>query len=188
MLIDLTLELTPELIAASESGRHKAPAGHLGTHFDVMDCVFPLDYTSRAGVVFDVQKIGTSRDIEISDIDLSLVKKDMFVGFSVGFLDALGYNHEQYFRAHPQLSVELIDALLDRGISIIGLDFAGVRHDPAHTPMDQHCADHGVFIVENLCGFQQILKGNDHAFFTANTYPVRASGITGLPCRVIASV
>ena len=110
------------------------------------------------------------------------------LGFSVGFLDALGYNHEQYFRAHPQLSVELIDALLDRGISIIGLDFAGVRHDPAHTPMDQHCADHGVFIVENLCGFQQILKGNDHALFTANTYPVRARGITGLPCRVIASV
>ena len=53
MKLDLTLCITPEMLR----GNSTAPAGHMGTHFDVMDKVFPLDYTCRRGVVFDVSGV-----------------------------------------------------------------------------------------------------------------------------------
>ena len=52
--------------------------------------------------------------------------------------------------------------------------------------MDQHCADRGVFIVENLCNLGEVLeKGN---LFKANVYPMNYAEMTGLPCRVVADV
>ena len=37
MLIDLTLDVTPGMIASARENEEKARSGHLGTHFDVMD-------------------------------------------------------------------------------------------------------------------------------------------------------
>ena len=92
----------------------------------------------------------------------------------------------KYFTEHPQLSNELIEELLKKKVSIIGVDFAGVRRGKELTPMDQHCADCGVFIIENLCNLKKLLK-ND-GLFIANTYPMNYANMTGLPCRVVAEI
>lgn len=185
MLIDITLKLTPEILAATQNAEAKINSGHLGTHFDVMNKEFPLEYTKRDGIVFDVRHI-EGRDIEADDIDLSLVRRGMFVAFCAGFVERVGYGTKIYCDEHPQLSDALIDALLEREISIIGLDFAGIRRDPEHPTKDQYCADHGVFVVENLCGLASLVEHGGR--FTANTYPMSYAGLTGLPCRVIAEV
>ncbi len=160
-------------------------SGHLGTHFDVMNKVFPLEYTRRKAVVFDVSDI-KNRDIALSDIDINLVKKDMFVAFYSGFIHEIPYGNKEYFSSHPQLSDRLIDALLEQKISIIGIDFAGVRRGKEHTPKDQYCAEKGVFIVENLYNLKSVLTVNN--LFIANTYPINFTGMTGLLCRVVAEV
>ena len=49
--------------------------------------------------------------------------------------------------------------------------------------MDQHCADNGVFIVENLFNLKAVLGR-----CVINTYPMNFSDMTGLPCRVIAEL
>lgn len=183
MLIDITLKLTPKMITDPQG--NPALAGHWGTHFDVMDKVFPLDYTQRDGLVFDVSGI-TGRDIEASDIDLSAVKQNMFIAFYTGFIDKISYGEPGYFTQHPQLSNELIRALVEKGISIIGIDFAGVRRGKEHVPVDQQCADKGVFVIENLCDLDVVLEKG--GLFTACTYPMNFAGMTGLPCRVIANV
>lgn len=183
MLIDITLPLTPKMIA--DPMGNPSLAGHWGTHFDVMDKEFPLDYTQREALVFDVSGI-TDRDIEVSDVDLSAVKQNMFVAFYTGFINQVGYGEPGYFTQHPQLSNDLIQALLEKGISIIGIDFAGVRRGKEHIPVDQHCADTGVFVIENLCDLDVVLEKG--GFFTACTYPMNFAGMTGLPCRVIATV
>ena len=41
----------------AQGNEKKAIAGHLGTHFDVMNKEFPLEYTRRAGIVFDVSSV-----------------------------------------------------------------------------------------------------------------------------------
>jgi kynurenine formamidase len=187
MFIDLTVQITPELIASARENEQKAREGHLGTHFDVMNKEFPLAYVERKAVVFDVSAV-RERDIFATDINLALVEADMFVAFYSGFIEEHPYGSRTYFFDHPQLADELIDQLLERQVSIIGIDFAGVRRGAEHTPKDQYCADRGVFIVENLCNLQSVLGGKRAAEFTANTYPVKQTGITGLPCRVVAKV
>ncbi len=180
MKIDITLKITPEI--AAKGNEKKELAGHLGTHFDVMDKVFPLDYTERKAIVFDVSHI-TDRDIEIADIEAEKFFENAFVAFYTGYSDREEYGTQKYFKEHPQLSYELIDMLVEKKISIIGLDFAGVRRGKEHTPTDQRCADKGVFIVENLCNMKSLI--GESGEMTAHTYPMSFTDVTGLPCRVI---
>jgi len=63
MLIDITLKITPKMIADAQKMENKSLAGHLGTHFDVMDKEFPLEYTKRNAVIFDVSDV-TGRDMK----------------------------------------------------------------------------------------------------------------------------
>lgn len=186
MLIDLSIKVTKEF-NKNVSDNGKIPFGHLGTHFDVMNKEFPLEFTKREGIVFDVSKI-LNRDINVSDIDISLVNADMFVAFYTGFIENQQYGSKLYFTSHPQLSDELIDQLLDCRVSIIGIDCAGVRRGSEHTPKDQYCADRGVFIIENLCNLDKVLDNNNSMIFTANTYPINFANMTGLPCRITAEI
>ena len=182
MLVDITLKITPEMVKTASGNENRSLTGHLGTHFDVMNKEFPLDYTRRKGIVFDVSKIN-DRDIDISDIDPDEIEEDMFVAFYTGFIEKYEYGDPVYLHEHPQLSDRLIDALLEKKISIIGIDFAGVRRGKEHIPKDQYCADRGVFIVENLCNLKAVIGK-----CIINTYPMNYAGISGLPCRVIAEV
>lgn len=184
MLIDITMKVTPEIRRTAPEKEDRTLVGHLGTHFDVMNKDFPLEYTRRNGIVFDVSSI-RGRDIEIDDINIDKVCKNQFVAFYTGRIEEEPYGTKAYFADHPQLSYPLIDALLDKGVSIIAIDCSGIRCGKEHTPVDQRCADRGVFVVENLCGLQALV-GNEN--FIAHTYPVSYTGMTGLPCRVIAEV
>ena len=181
MLIDITLPITPNMLAGSQGTENKALVGHLGTHFDVMDKAFPLEYTRREGVCFDVRGI---EEIEPEHINLEAVRPDMFVAFCTGFIEDAGYGTKRYFKEHPQLSFVLIDALIEKGVSIIAVDCSGVRRGSEHTPTDQKCAEAGVFVVENLVNLGEIAGKN----FIAHTYPVNYTGMSGLPCRVVAEV
>ena len=44
MFIDITLKITPSMIEDTRINDTTALPGHLGTHFDVMNKEFPLEY------------------------------------------------------------------------------------------------------------------------------------------------
>jgi kynurenine formamidase len=182
MMIDITLPLTQKGMDTAWENTAKSLVGHLGTHFDVMDKAFPLAYTKRKGVAFDVSHV-RGRDVAVTDVALDRVEEGAFVAFRTGYREEVEYGTPRYFKEHPQLSQELIDALLGRGVSIIGVDCAGIRCGKEHVPADQRCADRGVFVVENLDNLQAVLALD--VPFTVRTYPMSVSGITGLPCRVV---
>lgn len=181
MLIDITLKITETMVKDAQKNEKKALVGHMGTHFDVMNKTFPLEYTEREGIIFDVSSV-RNRDIDVSDIDINQIHKDMFVIFYTSFIEEQGYGGNVYFTEHPQLSNDLIDLLLEKEISIIGIDFAGIRRGKEHTKKDQYCADNRVFIIENLCNLESLVGLNQ---FMVNTYPMNYENMTGLPCRVI---
>lgn len=189
MLIDLSVKITKEFNknVLNNDEAKMASFGHLGTHFDVMDKEFPLEYTKRDAIVFDVSQI-LDKDIDVSDIDINLVNENMFVAFYTGYIEKEGYGTKTYFTSHPQLSDELITQLVNRKISIIGIDFAGVRRGKDHTPKDQYCADRDVFVIENLCNLDKVLNQKKSIKFTANAYPINFADMTGLPCRVVAEM
>ncbi|MBQ6953568.1 MAG: cyclase family protein [Bacteroidales bacterium] len=184
--IDLTLRVDLRSANEAQANLDKARSGHLGTHFDVMAKEFPLEYMEREAIVFDVSAIGTSREIGIGDIDLEAVPEQGFVAFYTRYIEQVAYGTKEYFKSHPCLSMNLIEALLGRHVAIIAIDFAGVRNGKEHTPTDQLCADRGTFIVENVCNLAAVLNGKKMARFAAGTYPVNYVGTTGLPCRVVA--
>ncbi len=185
MLLDLTLPVTKQMLEEAKELNNPALEGHLGTHFDAMDKEFPLEYTRRKGIVFDVSSVRDG-EIGVGDLDADSISHGMFVAFYTGYGERVGYGNPGYFSAHPTLSVELIDLLLQKGVSIIGVDFAGIRRGKEHTPMDARCASFGTFVVENLVGLQKVLAAGGS--FTAHTYPMRFVGVTGLPCRVLAEL
>lgn len=186
MLIDLTLRVNGGMI--EQLSGHKAAAfGHLGTHIDVGHIKFPVEFVKRKAILFDVRSV-KNRDIGLQDVDILQVDKEMFVAFYTGFSDQVEYASVKYFAEHPQLAHELINKLLERGVSIIGVDCAGIRRAGEHAPTDQYCAERGVFIVENLSNMGRLLRGGKQNHFEAYTFPVNFSGMTGLPCRVVGEM
>ncbi len=182
MYYDITLPLTKEIMTASLNPDNKELEGHIGTHFDCMDKTFPLEYTDRDGIIFDVSGI-CGRDIEITDIDADRIKKNMFVIFYAGYSEKADYLSPDYFKSHPQLSYGLIDLLLEKGVSVIGLDFGGIRRSKEHTPADRKCAEKGTFIIENLINLRPLLSLSSP--FTVCTLPMSIDFTTGIPCRVV---
>lgn len=122
----------------------------------------------------------------MDDVDLSRVEKGIFVAFRTGFIEEEGYGSRRYFTEHPQLSVELLERLMDLHVSMVGVDFAGVRRGREHTPMNQRLADQGIFVVENLYNLQELVRTESPA--AVYTFPMNYEGMTGLPCRVVADV
>lgn len=78
-----------------------------------MNKEFPLEYTEREGIIFDVSTV-KNRDIDVCDLDIDNIHKDMFIIFYTGFIEEQGYGGKVYFTEHPQLSNNLIDLLLEK--------------------------------------------------------------------------
>ncbi len=178
MYTDVTLPIDRKLYTEAGEIEKKIFSGHFGTHFDVMDKAFPLEYCERKGYIFDVRG---KEEISLKDIDLDKVQEGMMIAFCSGIQKQYPYGTKEYHHAHPQLSCELIEELLQKKISLIGLDFAGIRRSREHTPADQHCADRNVFVIENLTGLEAILE-RDCIFYV---FPLSLLHSSGLPCRVI---
>lgn len=187
MLIDLTLSVDTALLDNFSSKERLVRWGHLGTHFDGMDTGFSLEYWRLKGKLFDVRG-HMNRVLEVDDINPLLIEKGDFVIFYTGFLENQEYGSSIYFNEHPQFSYELIDLLLEKEAKIIGIDAAGLRRGEEHTPVDQRCADRGVFVVENIANLKLLHDAAGTKQFTVYTAPVNFKGMTGLPCRVVAEV
>lgn len=187
MWLDLSVTVTQMMAEKAMRNEKMASFGHLGTHFDVMALTFPLDYAVRRAVVFDVLKEAQAdREISLSTEALSELRPGDFAIFRTGAIVRWDYGTEAYFGNHPQLSRGLIDQLIERRVAMIGIDAAGIRRGAEHTPMDQYCADRGVFVVENLCQLENLLQGAPWVHCQVFTFPVKFEGMSGLPCRVMA--
>ncbi|MDQ7097073.1 cyclase family protein [Desulfosporosinus sp. PR] len=172
-------------IFAQSVGQSTEKAGHVGTHFDVMDKEFPLEKMITKGRVFDVSNL-KSGEVNLKDIDLSLIQPNDFVMFYSGILKKYGYGTKEYFSTYLELADELIDALIAQKVSFIGVDMGGAKQPKDHPRIDQYCADRGIFIIENLNNLDLLSEETKGKPFTVYTFPVNMSGFSGLPCRVVA--
>jgi kynurenine formamidase len=183
--IDLTVEIDDALWTRVFEKRTMSAFGHLGTHLDIMDKEFPLEYTVRRGRIFDVRTL-RERDIEIVDVDCTRVLPGDFVIVQTGSVAGAAYGSDEYSANHTQLSNSLIKSLVERKVSLIGIDAAGIRRGAEHKPADQYCADNGVFVIENLANLEKLRGSAGEREFTVYTFPLHLKGASGLPCRVIA--
>ncbi|MEW8974200.1 MAG: cyclase family protein [Tissierellaceae bacterium] len=190
MKIDLSIsierEFFNELLEKSFKSKRDI-IGHIGTHFDVMDKKFSLENTIRNGRLFDVRNM-RNREIDTMDIDLNKIKENDFVIFYTGYLEEEPYGTEKYFTDYPILSKDLIDNLIYKKVSLIGIDTASIVKPNIHTETDQYCANNGIFVIENLDNLGLLLNNLQDKSFKVYTFPISIENISGLPCRVIAEI
>lgn len=191
MKIDLSVSITQEILSTilslTENGQLPSvdKFGHIGTHFDVMDKEFQLENTERTGKIFDVSHI-QGRAVEVSDIDTSKIAENDFIIFYTGCLKKSKYGTLAYFTNHPELSNTLITYLVNKKVSLLGIDAPGIRKAAEHPEADMYCANNGIFVIENLNNLDVLLAEVNTRDFVVHTYPVNYAELTGLPCRVVA--
>lgn len=186
--IDLTMDLDVIFDKFSQEEKcllSRARLGHIGTHVDVMDTggLSMERFISKAHIV-DVSNI-FDREIMLNDTNLSSI--NICRGDSILFrtdwaLQKLNTN--LYFKNHPFLSYELIDFLLDKHVNLICLDAPGIRRGTEHKDIDIYCANHNVFILENLINLNQLMPNMS---LTLYCFPLKITKNTGITCRVIAT-
>lgn len=184
MKIDITLKISPAMVKTAQENEKRVLVGHLGTHIDIMDKTFPLDYLEKEGIIFDVSDYN-GQEINLTKEELNKIDENMFVLFYTGFIDKEEYGSPNYFKNHPELNDELIDNLIAKKVALIGIDCAGIKRGAKHPLTDQKLADKNIFVVENLCNLNEVLKLKQS--FKVNTYPMNYINISGIPCRVIVS-
>lgn len=187
MKIDLTVSVSKKMWNRVFENEEMSAIGHVGTHFDVKNKKFSLDNIIRKGKIFNVVGI-IDRDIGIDDISMECIEENDFIIFYTGYLKKVGYGTKAYFKKHPQISIELIKLLIEKKVSLIGIDAAGMRRGAEHPKIDQYCADNNVFVIENLDNLDVLLKEVKQNTFTVYTFPINMEDMDGLPCRVIAEV
>ena len=182
MIIDLTTfvsENSPLIQWAKSQDNQHVAMGHVGTHLDTYEkSEIPLEYFKSQGIIFDVRGIN---EVNVCDVDLSLVSADSFVLFRTGQIEFHNYGDKEYFSNHPHLSNELISKLLEKKIRFIGVDCAGIRQHNEHEAADRLCEKNGVYVIENLKGLANLTTSP----FTVYTMWLDDSQMTGLRCRVL---
>lgn len=189
MKIDLTLRITENHSAYSLFKKSKDEIlrlGHFATHLDVhLKTRVPLEYMQRRGILIDVSH-STNNDVEFYEVDLSGVLENDFVIFKTDMMKHHEYGSKAYFTQHKQLSNDIIDALIEKKVSFIGIDAAGVRRGEEHIHADKRCEAKNIYIIENLDHLDE-LRAATHEVFSVTTLWIDVPGQTGLPCRVIAT-
>ncbi len=185
--IDLTLQIkkTNKIYKWAElQPKKESVMGHVGTHMDIYDSKsIPIEYTQRRGILFDVSEI-VGREISSEDIDLDYVKPGDFVLFRTGLIERFPYGSNRYFKEDISFSWELIDALIEEKIALIGLDAPDLRKGKEHIEVDKRCEKQGIYIIENLQNLRQIDVNKPCKMLTMWLEDPEA---TGLKCRVIAT-
>lgn len=154
--------------------------------FDIMDKIFSLDSFRTKGKLIDVSHL-RDREVKVTDLASVPIEEDDFVIFHTGYIEELGYFSRNYPLRSAELSDETVDYLIGRKVRMIGVDAAGAQKPKKHHKVDTRCAEHGVFIVENLTNLQKLLALSPREF-TVFTAPLNRPDLTGQPCRVLAEI
>ncbi|MEK7583577.1 MAG: cyclase family protein [Patescibacteria group bacterium] len=159
---------------------------HVGTHIDAplhmiaggkKICEYPPEKFIGRGHVIDVRGkeiIGPEVlvDVSIAPGDIILFRSDF----------DKQYGDEAYFTKYPEISRALAELLIERGVGMIGLDWAS----PDRMPYDTHKLLLGkdILIIENLTNFEKLPAQSP---FRVLAFPLRLD-TEAAPARVIAEI
>ncbi len=153
---------------------------NMGTHIDVMgvDVFIENERLISEGIKFDVSSI-TDREIKLTDLDLSRVKEGVYVFFQTNY-DKY-FEDEDKYNNHPEISMEVIEYLVDKKVNMIGIDALGLGRGRNHGLIDVYLGKHKSYTIENLANLDKIPEEG----FKVYCLPMKIEGIDGLPARIL---
>ena len=193
------VEITP-IMTVKKDGRSIKRINmstHCCTHIDVpahfiengrtLDQI-PLDDLICEAIVVDVRNISQRRAILVTD----LLEFDAGIRSAKAILIRTGWFQEnfgtkEYFIAHPYLTPEAADYLIECGIKLIGIDFPCIDQLEnikigQKLPMHVKILGNDLLMIEHIINMEKIRKER----FTLIALPLNISGLDGFPTRVIA--
>ncbi len=206
MLIDLTMPMKPGMIfrkgsppldvhretfSHEEEGTYTmslvTTPVHIGTHIDIMDgkVELPPERFFGRGRLIDVTAAAHGAGAVISLDDCLGIEKTAegdFVFFRTGW-DKYAET-ETYFH-HPELSGDVIEFLIERKITMAGIDALGLGLGKNHGTYDRLLADNEMYAIENLRNLDRLPTDAD---FRVYCFPIRLPGVEALPARIVAEV
>lgn len=153
---------------------------NMGTHIDVMgeDVLIENERLISKGIKFDVSHI-VDREIKLSDLDIKRIKEGVYVFFQTNW-DKYFEDEEKYNR-HPEISMEVIEYLVDKKVNMIGIDTLGLGIGRNHGIIDTYLGKHKTYAIENLANLKDIPEEN----FKVYCLPIKMEGIDALPTRIL---
>ncbi|MCF0143869.1 MAG: cyclase family protein [Firmicutes bacterium] len=173
---------------------------HTGTHIDAPYHFLPegkkitdfaADKFTGKGITLDLRGKGENEAITVDDIEKALEKsggkadaglsENCIVVLATGWYEYFGT--DKYLR-HPYISREAAEYLVEKGVSIVAVDFLNVD-----STIDEEWNAHPVLlgndtlIVENLNNTGELDFGKEYTF---SFQPLKITGSDGSPIRAIA--
>jgi len=159
-------------------------SAHAGTHVDspfhfVPDGAtiesLPLELFIGPALVqaVDVGRYITKEHVEA--IDLTGVSRVLFKTRNSQLLHQPHYDPD-----FVAFAVEAAEALVARGVRLVGLDYLSVAHVDEQVPVHRAFLDHGVVLLEGV-DLSEIKPGR----YELICFPVRLRGSDGAPCRAV---
>lgn len=159
-------------------------SAHAGTHVDAPFHFVPDGATIESlplelfiGPAL-VQEVDAARHItreHIEAIDLKGVSRLLFKTRNSRLLHQPHYDPD-----FVAFSVEAAEALVARGVRLVGLDYLSVAHADEQAPVHRAFLDHGVVLLEGV-DLLEIKPGR----YELICFPVRLRGADGAPCRAV---
>lgn len=153
---------------------------NMGTHIDVMgeDVLIENERLISKGIKFDVSHI-VDREIKLSDLDIKRIKEGVYVFFQTNW-DKY-FEDEEKYNSHPEISMEVIEYLVDKKVNMIGIDTLGLGIGRNHGIIDTYLGKHKTYAIENLANLKDIPEEN----FKVYCLPIKMEGIDALPTRIL---
>ena len=160
---------------------------HVGTHMDApvhmveggaYIAEIPLAHFQGRGVLID------ARGLDIIDADI-LEPYDIQIGDIVLVWTGWDkkYHSDDYFKNWPIMTVEFAQKLVDKKISLIGMDTAGPDMDDSF-PAHKVFLPNDILIIENMTRLEEL---ENYQNFLVHAYPAKYHA-DAAPVRVVAEV
>lgn len=163
----------------THTGTHiDAPYHHLKNGKKLHD--YPLEKFIGNGVLIDIPGLSDDEEIMKRHLEHADLKEGDFAILKTGWEKY--YGTERYFH-HPHLSVEAIEYLVEKKVSIVGIDCfspdsTSKGNDDAHTGL----LSHDILNVENLANLDQIDPEKEYTYYFL---PLPTASGDGAPVRAI---
>lgn len=152
---------------------------HFSTHIDA-----PAHMLENGKTLTDypIQKfIGTAVAIDVQgQREIAQDLKEVREGDIVFFITGHSKNSKNYFENNPVITEETAKMLIQKKVSIIGLDSFTPDNEPF--PVHKMLLKEDILIVENLINLEQLSSTR----FECHIMPLKIQGADGAPCRVVA--